>query len=92
MNRKSPPEKNSSTGILTLLETGDGETHAAPVAQKCIKISDAIYRCLDSGTCRHKFTYEAISLCAWPRPHDPERTPNTLPCDCAPDTDLSGGE
>jgi len=84
--KQPPPEKKPSTGILTLLEKGDGETSADSAAKKCMKISETIYRCLcDDSTCRYKFDYASLALCSWPRLDVPERTLSTLPC-----TDTNG--
>lgn len=79
--KQSPSKKKTSTGILTLLEQGGGDTRTGTVEQKCVKISETIYRCLSDDSCRHKFHYESISLCSWPRPGDPHRAPDTVPCD-----------
>ncbi len=79
--KRSPYEKKSTTGILTLLEQKDGDTRADTVEKKCVKISETIYRCLRDCSCRHKFHYDSISLCSWPRPGDPHRAPDTVPCD-----------
>jgi len=88
MKKQPSTKKNPATGILTLLETGDGKPCADSAAKKCVKLTETIYRCLnDDGTCRYKFDYASLALCSWPRLDVPERTLSTLPC-----TDVSEDE
>lgn len=82
---KQPPPADKTHGILSLLEQRDGDTLADSADQKCKKISDRIYQCLCDSSCRHKFDYETISLCSWPHPDNPDRSPRNTPCNTTED-------
>lgn len=79
-------DSNSLTGIVNLLEN-DPE-HQLPEGSEgpCRKVSEHIYQCLSDSHCRHKFPYESIRLCSWPKADTPERTLQNLPCSCTDNT------
>lgn len=88
--KRQPPENKPSTGILTLLDEDDEPNATESAESKCKQISETIYQCLSDKTCRHKFSYETVSLCAWPHPDHPDRTPHTLPCCDTTEADKPG--
>ena len=78
--------EGSLTGIVQLLESGDEHLLPDGTEDPCRKVSDNIYQCLTDITCRYKFPYESVRLCSWPKPDNPERTPQNLPCSASDDT------
>jgi len=79
MKERKPSEQSIPSNLLSLLEQEESGT-AESGNESCIKINESIYQCLNDCSCRNKFSYGSISLCSWPRPENPDRTIDTLPC------------
>ncbi|GEM_PF-3003896 len=75
-----PTEPASLPGIVNLLENAPEHLLPEGSEEPCRKVSEHIYQCLSDSTCRHKFPYESIRLCSWPKADTPERTLQNLPC------------
>jgi len=80
MKDRKPTEQSKESGLLSLLEKEEAGTPAETGNESCIKINASIYQCLNDRSCRNKFSYGSIALCSWPRPENPDRTIDTLPC------------
>lgn len=91
MKDRKPPEQSKESGLLSLLEKEEAAT-AETVKESCIRINESIYQCLNDCSCRSRFSYGSIALCSWPRPDNPNRTMDTLPCNSTDDDRKNSGE